>query len=365
MRFSRIVLSLSACLLIAGVGRAWTPAEKATVLSLSPVPKTPSDATNRLSGNVLAIALGKKLFFAGTLSGTGVMSCATCHEPGAGFASSGPLLPRDDGIMQARHAPSLLGVGHNRWFFWDGRRDTLWAQALEAIETDMSGSAARASFIVDRDPELRAGFAKLSTDQSPEARFILVGKALAAYVETLEIAPAPFDGYVAALRTGRVPPRYAQIEAGLRLFLGKGNCVACHNGPLLTDGEFHSARLPSDPAEAEDAGRFVGLYLLKDARYSAGSKASDAPAGERAQLSALQVQTRDSWGLFKTPSLRGVGTRTSFMHDGSFPSLERVVDHYSVTPGATSLVVHDVTAPQAIAFTEEEKAQLLAFLRSL
>jgi cytochrome c peroxidase len=329
--------------------------DRAAILALSPLPAPARDSTNRFSGNPAAIALGRALFFDPRLSRSGHMACATCHDPAAEWSGDAARLPRDDGRLQPRHAPSLRNAGHARWFFWDGRRDTLWAQALEAIGSDMGGG-----------PERLAGDARLTAlAADTQARFVVAGKALAAFVETLDSAPTTFDRYVADLRAGRggaLPPRAA---AGLRVFLHQGQCVACHGGPLFTDGEFHATRLPPLPGEvAEDSGRYVGLYLLGAATYSAGGRFSDDPHGGRARLSAMQVRSRSAWGAFKTPSLRGVARRRYFMHDGRFSTLAAVIEHYSETPGATSLLPADVPAAP-LHLTEEQKRDLAAFLALL
>jgi len=294
------------------------------------------------------------------------MACATCHDPNAAFSSVAAVANTDDGNLQPRHAPGLLDVAQNRWFFWDGRRDTLWGQALEAMGTDMRSSPVRVSAVLDRDPVLRGRLLSLAGPApDSETLYVTVGKAIAAYVETLASPPSRFDGYVAALKAGRPTKDYAQVEAGLRVFLREGQCATCHNGPMLTDGEFHSARLPAAADEtAEDTGRFMGLYLLANARYTAGGPFSDDPKGARAQLSAAQIRSRDAWATFKTPALRGVSHQPRFMHDGRFATLAQVIDHYSDTPGSTSLL-HDDPAPRALNLTARQKRDLLTFLAAL
>lgn len=345
-----------------GLPAPWNAAERQVILSLSPVPPPAHDATNRLSGDPPSIALGRALFFDTRLSRSGAISCATCHDQSTGWSGKVALSPRDDGRTQVRHAPGLLGAAHNRWFFWDGRRDTLWGQALEAMTSDMGCDPAHLEEALRDD---RALYALAGPVPNPEALFVTAGKAIAAFVETLDNPTAPFDGYAAALKAGQPTGDFARIEAGLRVFLGKGKCITCHMGPRFTDGEFHSIRLPSPAGEsAEDTGRFVGLYLLGTARYAAGGAFSDDRSGERARLTAIQARSRDTWGTFKTPSLRDARHRAFFMHDGRFASLQAVIDHYADTPGATSLLHGDVTEPP-LKLTAQERSDLLAFLEAL
>lgn len=345
---------------------AWSPAERQVILSLAPAPAAPRDSTNRLSRTPAAIALGARLFRDPRLSGTGRTSCATCHQPDQAYSNAAAIMPRDDGTPQQRHAPSLLGVGQNRWFFWDGRRDTLWAQALEAWDSDMGGSPARFSALVAADPKIQHALSRLTEPSDPpEQVFVAAGKAIAAFVETLRPASSRFDAYLAALKVGRPTVPYTPIAAGLAVFLREGQCAVCHAGPRFTDEEFHSIRLSPLPGEtAEDTGRFVGLYLLSSAHYSAASRFSDDPNGPRARLSAAQIKSRDLWGAFKTPSLLGVSRRPRFMHDGRFNTLADVIDHYSETPGAASVLHGDPPVPP-LRLTPQQKRDLLAFLEAL
>lgn len=350
----------------AAPGGGWSEAERGLILTLSPLPPAPRDSTNRLSGNPSAIALGRRLFFDRRLSRSGRTSCSTCHDPALLFSSATPLLPQDDGTLQPRHAPSLLDAAQSRWFFWDGRRDTLWAQVLEALSSDMGGNPAHVAAAAAHDPATRDALTFLEgAPTEDQALFVRVGKAIAAFVETLTTPQTRFDRYVAAMKTGRSVTADAQLAAGLRVFLREGQCGTCHNGPLLSDGEFHSTRLPPAAGEvAEDAGRFVGLYLLATAPYSAASRFSDDPQGARARHTRAQLRSRDSWGSFKTPSLRNVSHRPRFMHDGRFATLVEVIDHYSETPGATSML-HSDPAPAALHLTPQQKSDLAAFLRTL
>jgi len=107
---------------------------KRRVLRMSPLGDPPPDGTNRVADDVRAAELGQSLFFDERLSSTGTISCATCHDPKHGFSNGSQF---GDGISQTqRHVPTLLNVAHHQWFYWDGRADTLWAQALRPVEHD-------------------------------------------------------------------------------------------------------------------------------------------------------------------------------------------------------------------------------------
>ncbi|WP_419190970.1 cytochrome-c peroxidase [Saltatorellus ferox] len=139
--------------------KAWIPplspdALKRT-LRLSPVPAVPVDPTNRVSGNPDAAELGRHLFHSRALSRAGTIACATCHDPRESFADGKKL---SMGVMQLeRHAPSLWNVAHLRWFFWDGRADSLWNQALVPLEDPLEHAFTRSDVVrtIHGEPTLR------------------------------------------------------------------------------------------------------------------------------------------------------------------------------------------------------------------
>ena len=113
----------------------WSAGELALIASLRLDQLPPAqDTSNRFMGNPKAIELGKALFNDPMLSASGEVSCATCHQEDKGFADGNRF---SVGSKQTqRHTPSLLGAAHANWFYWDGRRDSLWSQALTPIETN-------------------------------------------------------------------------------------------------------------------------------------------------------------------------------------------------------------------------------------
>src|SRR5947209_13456936 len=79
------------------------------------------------------VRLGRRLFFDPVLSGDGKLACASCHDPAHGFAGSTAVAVGARGQKGKRNAPSLLNVGYNSSFFWDGRSASLEEQALLPI----------------------------------------------------------------------------------------------------------------------------------------------------------------------------------------------------------------------------------------
>ena len=130
-------------------------------LRMSPVPPAPVDPTNRVDADPRAAALGRRLFHSTALSKDGDVSCATCHVAEASFVDGRRLAL---GVLPLeRHTPGLWNVAHQRWFFWDGRSDSLWAQSLVPIEDPLEHAFTRAgvAHAVHRDPELRGRYEAL------------------------------------------------------------------------------------------------------------------------------------------------------------------------------------------------------------
>lgn len=370
----------------------------------SPRPAPPPDPTNRVADDPRAAALGQRLFFETRWSRNGAISCATCHEPERAFADAKQL---GEGLAKLeRHTPSLLDVAYNRWFFWDGRADTLWSQALGPFENDaeMGGARVGAVALVAEDERLRADYTALFgalPDVSDRARFPRdakpsdtnttansawlamraddreaidraasnLAKCLAAYERQLVTGPSPFDRFVEGLADGdarKLGALSPSAQRGLALFVGKANCRLCHSGPNFSDGEFHSLGLaPLGGPPPRDSGRHAGAKLVREHPFNATSRFSDARAGEAAERLATVRSAPEMWGEFKTPSLRNVGRTAPYMHQGQFPTLEAVVRFYSTMEGALPVGHHQETVMQPLNLSEQEIADLVAFLSSL
>ncbi len=113
----------------------WSEEDKNVIrsLSLASLPPLPPDPSNAYADNPKAIEFGKKLFFDKSFSANGKISCATCHIPEYSFTDRFALA-RGMGTNTRRTMP-LIGVAYQSWFFWDGRKDSLWSQAIGPIES--------------------------------------------------------------------------------------------------------------------------------------------------------------------------------------------------------------------------------------
>ncbi len=407
----KAITIIVACLgLLAGCGRAgpevdFSPDEVAKISQYSPVGPVPADVTNRVSENAGAARLGQLLFYDTRLSGNGQVSCATCHNPAHGWADGKPIA---EGIGRAkRHSPTLWNTAFNRWFFWDGRADSQWAQAVQPIENpvEQGGNRLQIAHLVYDDPVLKAAYEKvfgalpdLGDAQRFPARgcpvpdnpsdplrkawasmsvqdqgainrlFTNLTKAIAAYERQIVSRNAPFDRFVEGLHDGdtnKIRALSPAAQRGLKTFIGRGNCGLCHSGPQFTNGEFHNTGLPPIDGSSPDGGRFDGIRLVLQDPFNATSAYSDDPnARTHALVQFLQGQ-RGHFGEFKTPTLRNVAETAPYMHDGRFPTLEEVVRFYSTRDGAVSVTAHDEIILRPLHLSDSERADLIEFLKSL
>src|SRR5918996_422218 len=348
----------------------WTEEDVAQLssMSLRVLGPAPADPTNRVADDPRAAALGRKLFFDPRLSGNGQVSCATCHIPEREF-QDGTALAKGVGVTNRRTMP-IAGMAHSPFLFWDGRKDSLWAQALGPLESAVEHGGSREQYAqvvaTHYRPDYDAIFGAmptLTTRDDATAVFVNIGKAIAAYERTIEYRPSRFDRYVDALQdTGRAPEGVLAADevAGLRLFIGKASCVNCHNGPLLTNNEFHNTGVPARRELPADKGRLAGADAVLRDEFNCRSRWSDSRS-KCAELEFLVTGDHVLERAFKVPSLRNVAERAPYMHAGQFTTLSEVVEHYNRAPKAPA--GHSELEP--LRFSAHERRQIEAFLRSL
>lgn len=376
----------------------------ARVRSMAEIPELPPDPTNRVADDPRAVELGHRLFFDSRLSGNGKVSCATCHDPGLDF-TDGRAVAVGVGVNH-RNSPTILNSGYHRWLTWDGRADSLWAQALEPMENDVEMGGNRLDILrtVSADPDLRhryesifgplpdlasahllqharprrdggedalsQAWAAIPLDQQKAVTtaFVNLGKSLGAYQRRLVSTNAPFDRFVKAVESGSIESDGFSPQAieGLSLFAGEAGCWECHAGPMLTTGAFHDIGIPPVAGGMPtDSGRFTGADVVGDDVFNAAGPHSDETDGTRARLVRSLVNSPDNWGRFRTPSLREVSRTAPYMHEGRFKSLEEVVRFYSTLEGAVQLDHHQETMLSPLDLTEAQQAALVAFLQTL
>ena len=198
-------------------------------------------------------------------------------------------------------------------------------------------------------------------------RIVLAGErradSVAASISSLEIVAVALVSPVLVGNLLRLGPRRTR---GLDLFLGRANCGLCHSGPNFSDGEFHNNALPTiHGGEARDPGRFDGARVVASSPFNAAGPHSDQPDGPAALRVRQLRQSSESWGEFRTPSLRNLGRRAPFMHQGQLPDLASVIEFYSELTGATGRGHHQEQVLAPLRLSVSEKADLEAFLLAL
>jgi len=156
----------------------------------------------------------------------------------------------------------IAGTAYSPFLFWDGRKDSQWAQALGPLESPVEHGGTREQYAQVIADHYRADYEDifgpmppLSTREEATTVFVNIGKAIAAYERRIQYRPSRFDAYVETLaQTGTAPDGVMHPDevAGLKLFMGKANCTQCHNGPLFTNNEFHNTGVPAVPTLPAD-----------------------------------------------------------------------------------------------------------------
>lgn len=377
----------------------WSEAERRTIasLSLASLPDLPPDPSSDVADDPAAADLGHRLYFDAGLSGDGEVSCATCHRPDLAF-TDGKRVSEAMGTT-ARHAPTIVGASYSPWFYWDGRRDTQWAQALTPLEdpdehgstrTALAHHVARAygrdwqevfGPLPDMSDRTRfpASAGPLGNEverasweaMAPEDReavtrvFVDLGKAIAAYERTIQHGASRFDEYADAVVAGdadAMARTFSEAEArGLRLFVGDARCTECHNGPRLTNDGFHNIGLRPEPDVEFDMGRSDGVLDALANEFRCDSDWSDAGPLDCAELRFVKIEGLELIGAMKVPTLRHVAETAPYMHRGQFATLAEVVAHYDEAP--VPVLGHSDLVPLELG--ADDIANLVAFLGTL
>lgn len=268
--------------------------------------------------------LGKTLFFDPRLSGSNLISCASCHIPSLGWEDGQMTGVGHQSTRLTRHTPTLLNLAWGEIFMWDGRVDTLEEQALNPIQSSEEMAQPLDELIV----ELQAieGYVELFAAAFPgrEISQETIVQAIATYERTIVSNLAPFDHWV----NGNESAISESAKRGFVIYNTKANCVACHSGWNMTDDSFHDTGLKTD-----DVGRAALMNGMPEFKHS-----------------------------FKTPGLRNIVQRAPYMHNGSLATLSDVIDHYAEGFAQRPSLSDDI---KPFELSAGEKEDLIAFLESL
>jgi cytochrome c peroxidase len=456
------LLSMTGChavdkLFCNGAGCEWTKEEwnrvqtlsnAADPLGLPPVPDDPSNAylANAYLANPALVELGRHFYFDPRFSGNATLTdsigrpvpyaraaknspsgiaCADCHNPiraGGDFTSAPNTVSIGAGWYDVNGQQTVNALffsdgafpGGHSMLYWNGRTDSLWAQAAQVNESSfsMNGDRANTFWVILKDERylavyneiFRAGDTPLDPAQysgdviprharpdkfnaglneawsclSTANKELLTrvqvnfGKAIEAYERTLLGGNSAFDRFV---REGQSSDAISpQAKRGARLFVGKASCIDCHNGYLLSDGDFHNIGIPqtgdhvptvddcphgsarcdctpgSETSTCAPSGAWSGWKKLAEdgasiwttedgavkakpgtSRFSTASLTRNSEWSDSAPPDGFYCIQRDTSfkGAWRTPSLRDVAITAPYMHDGYYKTLEDVVWHYN------------------------------------
>lgn len=287
--------------------------------------RVPPARGNAVADDERAALLGFHVFFDARFSADNETRCATCHAPEASFSDARPT---PNGV---RNAPTIFNAAWSRWFFWDGRADSLWSQPLFAFEGEMHFP--RAQIALRLQKSYAADYAAIFGPLSDDTDLVVanLGKALEAYMRKIATGRAAFDRFLlgddAAMR--------AEAKRGYDVFLAKG-CADCHSGPTLSDERFYRV------VDGADPGRGAAHAILAASLFVDGGAFSDDD-----DLPPLDYEPGDDDGAFKTPSLRNVTLTAPYFHDGRFATLDEAI------------------AAHGEALTAKEREDVGAFLNAL
>lgn len=358
-----------------------------------------SNGSNHFAYSSKAAALGKAIFFDKRFSLDGSIACASCHQPEKGFTDG---LKKAKGIHKTgRNTQTLLGAAHQTWFYWDGRKDSLWSQALIPFEAadEMASSRVAVLRILANDRAYRQQYEALFgpfpmvvmgkqipsqagpwgdqqtrnhwyriprpiQDKINQA-YANVGKAVAAYERTIVLPQTQFDRYLKTLFAHGEDSANKDVSrdalAGMKLFIdqSKTHCMRCHNGPMLSNGDFHNINTGNFKGKQLDFGRFLGIQVVTQDQFNCLGRYSDAKPEDCRHLRFLPKQVHgETQGAFKTPTLRYLNQTGPYFHDGRFSRIEQVIAHYKT-------LSKDNSELPPLTLTEKEVQSLVAFLALL
>lgn len=301
------------------------PAPQEPLLAVPPgFPEPAFPADNELTP--ARWALGKKLFYDPVLSRDSTLSCASCHHAAKAFSDTVAFSPGVGGLPGTRNAPTLANVAYQPYYLREGGVPTLEMQILVPIQEHNEFDF---NILLIAERLLRdTAYARMSReayDRDPDP--FVITRSIACFERTFISGQSRYDQYIFK---GKNAAWTTAEKRGMELFFSqKTNCAQCHGGFNFTNYAFENN----------------GLY-------------ADYPDPGRYRLTGLESDR----ARFKVPTLRNVALTAPYMHDGSMPTLEAVVEHYNSGgkqhPNKNALL-------QPLGLTAAEKADLVAFLRSL
>lgn len=323
-----------------------------------PRPRVPAE--NPMT--VAKVALGRHLFYDTRLSGNGTQSCATCHQQARAFADPQPRGVGSTGEVHPRGPMSLANVAYASALTWaNPNMRTLEAQALvpmfgeEPVELGLAGKEQELFRRIRAERRYGPLFAAAFPGEADPVTLVNITRAIASFERTLISGRAPYD----RAEHGDHAAMSAAAQRGEQLFFSEQlECFHCHGGYNFT-GTTDDVTKGFPEVEFHN----TGLYNIGRGHFPA-----DNPG-----LMAFTGRAEDE-GRMKAPTLRNIALTAPYMHDGSIPTLEGVIDHYAAAGRTIADGPHrgvGADNPNKSEFingfelTAAQRADLIAFLHAL
>lgn len=308
--------------------------------------------------------LGRYLFYDVRLSGNKKFSCATCHLQDKAFTDGKALAVGSTGQTHPRSSPSLGNAAYNARLTW---ANPLEQQLEEQINAPMFGTHPVEMGVSDKnrqevigriqaDSFYQAQFKRAFPGQDNVMRWENIKKAISTFQRTLLTGNSRYDKHI---RGEKGVQWSAAEENGYALFFTRANCFICHGSFNFNDADTYKNGPPPD-IRFHNTGLFniggTGAFPKRNRGiFEFTKKASDM-------------------GKFRAPTLRNIALTAPYMHDGSISTLEKVLDFYAAhgrnikygpNAGDGRRNPHKSKDVDAIKLTEQEKADIVAFLKTL
>ncbi|MEZ9445276.1 cytochrome c peroxidase [Vibrio sp. 10N.222.54.F12] len=329
-------------------------------VQLEPLGEVPVPADNKQTPE--KIELGKILFYDGRLSGDTTSPCAGCHIQSQGWGFPDDLSMGYPGTVHWRNSQTIINAAYYDKFFWAGSAMSLEAQAKDAAKGAVAGNGeddimeARLALV----PEYVERFKRVFGDDTPKIHN--AWRAIAAFERTMIQRDTPIDNYLLGDKTALSE---SQLK-GKALFEGKANCIACHNGALASDQKFYNIGVPPSPWWNDDG---LAQITFRFELYSKGVTEAMYRTTKADPGAYFRAKRKEMLGKFRTPSLRYTKYTAPYMHNGTIPTLEAVIDFYDrggvADDGRTTGYPKTKSALiQPLGLTEQDKKNLLSFIEA-
>lgn len=327
---------------------------------LAPLGEVPVPADNKQTPE--KIELGKILFYDGRLSGDTTSPCAGCHIQSQGWGFPDDLSMGYPGTVHWRNSQTIINAAYYDKFFWAGSAMSLEAQAKDAAKGAVAGNGeddimeARLALV----PEYVERFKRVFGDDTPKIHN--AWRAIAAFERTMIQRDTPIDNYLLGDKTALSE---SQLK-GKALFEGKANCIACHNGALASDQKFYNIGVPPSPWWNDDG---LAQITFRFELYSKGVTEEMYRTTKADPGAYFRAKRKEMLGKFRTPSLRYTKYTAPYMHNGTIPTLEAVIDFYDrggvADDGRTTGFPQTKSSLiQPLGLTEQDKKNLLSFVEA-